>query len=136
MVRHDVGFGKGNMMRQLALVLTICLLAVGCVTQSPSIEWKRKANAISVGTPRMQIEKALPPASAVIDPRSGQTPGQLAYWVDDNTLVRIWVDADDVLAKPIRVETKKRPKEAIGIGTPLAGSPSHTTECTDHTNRG
>ena len=33
--------------------------------------------------------------------------------------------------------SKNRTKaSAIGIGTPLAGSPSHTTECTDHTNGG
>lgn len=99
-------------MRQVVVVVTVCLFAVGCTTRSAFREWEQKASSIAMGTPRADIEKALPPASVVVDPRSSRSPGQLAYWVDGDTLVRLWVDENDALAKPIEVEMKKRPKEA------------------------
>ena len=98
-------------MRWTLVVVAVLLVTIGCTSRSAMQEWKRKAGSIAIGTPRSEVEAVLPPASAVVDPRSGQVPGQLTYWVDGNTLVRVWVDKNDVLAKPITVEEKKRPEE-------------------------
>ena len=93
-------------------ILVASLCAIGCATQHTIQEWKQKANGIAVGTPRENVERILPPISAVVDVRSGRTAGQLAYWVDDTTLVKVWVDANEILAKPIIVESRKKPKKA------------------------
>ena len=91
------------------------LVAAGCATSGIQ-RWEQKASAIDVGTPRSEVEKALPPASVVVDPRSGPGGGQLAYWVDADTLVRFWIDENGALARPVTVEAKKRPPEANKTG--------------------
>jgi len=96
----------------VAVAAAILLLTIGCTTRYAVRGWERKASTVAIGTPRAEIETALPPASIVVDPRSGPGAGQLAYWVDRHTLVRFWIDENEALAKPISVEAKKRPEEA------------------------
>jgi parvulin-like peptidyl-prolyl isomerase len=93
-------------------LVAICVLVIGCATQSTTAQWRQKANGLPVGTPQSRVEQVLPPTGTVLDLRSGPGAGPIAYWVDDNTLVKSRYDDGLTLAVPIVIEAKMRPKTA------------------------
>lgn len=85
-----------------------CILAFGCAKQHTTAQWRQRASAIQVGTPKEKVEEILPPAGTVLDLRSsGNSPGPVAYRVDNATVVKLWYDGHNRLGRPIVVEHKK-----------------------------
>jgi hypothetical protein len=89
--------------QQIAGLLLVGLCA-GC-TKSSVHKWEHRAAEVAPGTPRAQVLALLPPTGTVLDLRSGGTGGPITYLVDKYTIVKIIIDHDDTLARPIVVET-------------------------------